>query len=99
MTLAPLALAAALATAQVPPPPTSNAAQARTIQVTGEGHAFAAPDVARATVGVQARDSSLAKASADANARMKKVLAALEQGGVAAKDVRTVRYDVEVQRK
>jgi uncharacterized protein YggE len=101
MTLAaPLAaLAAALVTAQVPgaaaPPP----APARTIQVSGEGRAQAAPDVARVTIGVQARDAaSLAKASADATARMRKVLAALEKGGVASKDVRTVRYDVEVQR-
>ena len=94
-----LALAAALATAQTPVPPTAPAAPPRSIRVTGEGRAFAAPDVARVTIGVQARDpASLAKASADASARMKRVLAALEKGGVAPKDVRTVRYDVEVQR-
>jgi uncharacterized protein YggE len=29
---------------------------------------------------------------------MKRILAAIEKGGVAAKDVRTVRHDVEVQR-
>jgi uncharacterized protein YggE len=93
MTATPLAALAALLVAQAPPVPP------RTLHVSGDGRAFAAPDVARVTIGVEARDpSSLARASADANARMKKVLAAIERGGVASKDVRTVRYDVEVQR-
>ncbi len=95
----PLALAAGLAAPPIPAPVAPPSTPLRAIHVTGEGHAFAAPDVARVTVGVQARDpASLAKASADATARMKRVLAALEKGGVAAKDVRTTRYDVEVQR-
>jgi hypothetical protein len=102
MTLAvPLALAAALATAQAtaPAPVAVAPVPPRSIHVSGEGRAFAAPDVARVTIGVQARDAaSLARASAEASARMKRVLAALERGGVASKDVRTVRYDVEVQR-
>lgn len=100
MTLAtPLALAAALATAQAPAQAPVPTAPPRAIHVSGEGRAFAAPDVARVTVGVAARDpTSLGRASAEANARMKKVLAALEKGGVASRDVRTVRYDVEVQR-
>lgn len=101
MTLAPLALAAALAAAPAPPsapaPAPAAAAAPRVIQVTGEGHAFATPDVARVTAGVESRDASLAKATADANARMAKVLAAIEKAGVARKDVRTVRYDVAVQ--
>lgn len=99
MTLVPLALVAALVTAQAPAPSAATPQPPRTIRVSGQGRAFAAPDVARVTIGVSARDAkSLAKASADANARMKRVLAAVEKGGVASKDVRTVRYDVEVQR-
>ncbi len=101
MTLAvPLALAAAVAGPISPqPPPAIAPAAPRAVLVTGEGRAFAAPDVARVTLGVAARDpASLAKASAEATARMKRVLAALEKDGVAAKDVRTVRYDVEIQR-
>lgn len=97
----PLALAAALVTAQatLPAPVAIAPVPPRSIHVSGEGRAFAQPDVARVTIGVQARDgASLARASAEANARMKKVIAALEKGGVASKDVRTVRYDVEVQR-
>ncbi len=96
---ASLALAGALAAAELPVPPPAPCPAPRAIHVSGEGRASAAPDVARVTIGVQARDAaSVAKASAEATARMKRVLAALEKGGVAAKDVRTVRYDVEVQR-
>jgi uncharacterized protein YggE len=95
----PLALAAALALAQVPPPQPQPASPPRTIHVSGEGRAFASPDVARVTIGVEAQDkASLARAAGEAAARMKKVLSALEKGGVAPKDVRTVRHDVEVQR-
>jgi hypothetical protein len=91
MTALPLAAALLLAQAPAPPP--------RTLHVSGEGRAFAAPDVARVTVGVEARDpGSLARASAAASARMKNVLASIEKGGVAPKDVRTVSYDVEVER-
>ncbi len=97
MTVASLAVAAALAAAPVPPPSPPPAPAPRVIQVTGEGRAFAAPDVARVTAGVEARDASLAKATADANARMGRVLAAVEKAGVARKDVRTVRFDVAVQ--
>src|SRR5215470_14995476 len=82
-----------LAQAAVPPPNAS-----RTVRASGEGHVLAAPDVARAILGVEAQDQSLSRANADATARMKKVLAALEKAGVAAKDVRTVRYAVDVQR-
>jgi len=71
----------------------------RTLHVSGEGRAFAAPDVARATIGVDVENDSLARATADAAARMRGVLAAFGKAGVASKDVRTVRYDVEVRRK
>jgi len=93
MTATPLAALAALLVAQAPPVPP------RTLHVSGEGRAFAAPDVARATIGVDVENDSLARATADAAARMRGVLAAFGKAGVASKDVRTVRYDVEVRRK
>src|SRR5262249_59796345 len=71
---------------------------AGTVHASGEGRVSAAPDVARLIVGVQVQDPAVARANADATARMKKVLAALEKTGVAAKDIRTVRYNVDVQR-
>src|SRR5215467_10425107 len=87
------ALVLLLAQASLPAP---NAP--RTVRASGEGHVLAAPDVARVILGVEAQDQSLSRANADATARMKKVLATLEKASIAAKDVRTVRYAVDVQR-
>jgi len=93
MTATPLAALAALLVAQAPTVPP------RTLHVSGEGRAFTAPDVALVTVGVEVEHEALARATADAAARMKGVLAALEKAGIASKDVRTVRYDVQVKRR
>jgi uncharacterized protein YggE len=88
------ALAAFLLLAQVSPlPPVP-----RTVHASGEGRVTASPDVARIVLGVEAQDLSLSKANADATTRMKKVLATLEKAGVASKDIRTLRYAVDVQR-
>ncbi len=90
------ALAAALLLAQAPPPGAPNAP--RTVHASGEGRISVAPDVARVAIGVDMQDQSLARANADATARMAKVMATLEKAGIAAKDVRTNHYSVEVQR-
>jgi uncharacterized protein YggE len=87
-------LALALLLAQ----PLPVAAGPRTVRTSGEGRVSAAPDVARVTLGVETQDPSLARANAESTARMKKVTAALEKAGIAARDVRTVRYAVDVQR-
>src|SRR3954468_314107 len=86
----------ALILAQASPPLPQNAL--RTVHASGEGRGAVAPDVARVAIGVDAQNPSLARANADATARMTKVRAAIEKAGVAAKDVRTTRYAVEVQR-
>ncbi|HSN91756.1 MAG TPA: SIMPL domain-containing protein [Anaeromyxobacteraceae bacterium] len=91
-----LAALAAVLLAQAPGSPRD---APRVIRVSGQGRAFAAPDVSRVILGVEVDAVSLARATADATARMKGVLAALEKAGVAAKDVQTVRYDVDVKRK
>jgi hypothetical protein len=67
--------------------------------VVGEGRATAAPDVAVAFLGVEVEAPDLSAASADANARMRRVLDALSSAGVAKKDVQTSRYDVAVDRR
>src|SRR5882762_9652238 len=98
------ALAAALLLAQAPPPAAPNAP--RTVHASGEGRISVAPDVARVAIGVDMQDQSLARANADATARsnadatarMAKVVATLEKAGIAAKDVRTTGYSVDVQR-
>jgi len=72
--------------------------QPRTIRVGGEGRASAAPDVAVVTVGVEAIGKDLTRTRADADARMRQVLAAVKAAGVDPKDVQTARYDVRIER-
>lgn len=103
--LVPLALLAAGAAAageRVAPPPSAQfppyPPQPRTIRAAGEGRATAAPDVAVVTVGVEAIGKDLTRARADADARMRQVLAAVKAAGVDPKDVQTARYDVQVER-
>jgi uncharacterized protein YggE len=79
---------------QVPPHPS----QSRTIRVGGEGRASAPPDVAVVTVGIEAIGKDLARTRADADARMRQVLATVKAAGVDPKDVQTVRYDVAIER-
>ena len=70
----------------------------RTLHVSGEGRASAAPDQAVFTVAVTALDASLARATRDANERARKLLDALSAVGVPAVDRQTVRFDVQMQR-
>ena len=57
-----------------------------------------APDSASFTVGVEATARTVGAATAEVHTRMKAVLDAVAQAGVPAKDVRTVRYDVTIDR-
>jgi uncharacterized protein len=70
----------------------------RTVAVSGEGRVAVAPDAASFSVGVEATGRTVAAVTGEATARMKAVLDALARAGVAAKDVRTTRYDVAVER-
>jgi hypothetical protein len=70
----------------------------RTISVSGEGRVSVAPDSASFTVGVESTAKTVGAATAEATARMKAVLDAVARAGVPAKDVRTVRYDVSIDR-
>jgi uncharacterized protein YggE len=62
----------------------------RTISVTGSGSASAAPDMARATLGVEARRAEAAEAVSAASAAMSAIIASLRDAGVAERDIRTV---------
>ncbi len=70
----------------------------RTIAVSGEGKVSVAPDSASFNVGVESSAKTVGAATAEVTARMKAVLDAVARAGVAAKDVRTVRYDVSIER-
>ncbi len=79
--------------AQPAPPPAP-----RVIRVSGEGHVRVRPDVAVVQAGVELTGKDLQKVSADVSAQTRRLYAALEQAGIAEKDVQTVRHDVQVQR-
>jgi hypothetical protein len=87
--------------AAAPPPGTGEIKLHRppgTITVIGEGRVSVPPDAASFTVGVQATGKTVAAATAEVSTRMKSVLDAVAAAGVAARDVRTVRYDVSIER-
>ena len=68
--------------------------QAPAIDVTGSGTAFAAPDVAVLSLGVEAEAESVGEARAQAAEAMEAMLAALRDGGVADEDIQTTRFSV-----
>ena len=64
------------------------------IAVSGQGEAKAAPDIARANLGVEVRSETAEQATAEVNQRMTAVIAALKQAGVADKDLRTSNLSI-----
>jgi uncharacterized protein YggE len=66
----------------------------RTITVLGDGEARGKPDIARATVGVEAAAAKVGPALQDANGRMNALLAAVRRAGVADRDIRTTEFSV-----
>jgi uncharacterized protein YggE len=65
------------------------------IWVNGEGKVTAVPDVAILGVGVDAQAISVAEAQTQASGAMDKVMAALKNGGVAAKDIQTQYFNIQ----
>lgn len=92
--LALVLVAPAAALAQAAPSTTSP----RAIVVSGEGKVYVPPDVARVVVGVVTTGKDLGKVTEDAAAVVRKVLEELSKLGIAPKDVRTVRHDLQVER-
>jgi uncharacterized protein len=77
--------------------PAANA-PARGITVSGVGKANGKPNVARSTVGVEARAGTAEEAIAEVNTRMAQVIAAMKQAGVADADVRTSTLSLNFER-
>src|SRR5688500_6559383 len=63
-----------------------------TISVTGEGTAYANPDIAYLSMGVEITDADVTTAVNLANERVEAIRAALEAAGIAAGDVRTENF-------
>jgi hypothetical protein len=77
--------------------PAANA-PARGITVNGVGKANGKPNIARSTVGVEARAGSADQAIAEVNTRMAQVIAAMKQAGVADADIRTSTLSLNFER-
>lgn len=104
--LVPLAGCAARAAAQpadprvmpLPPPPPAPPIAARWLRVRADGRVSVKPDVALVEAGVQVTAKDPQKASADANARMKALLAELQRLGIPEKDVQTSQFSLTAER-
>lgn len=70
----------------------------RHIAVSGEGTVSVAPDIAFAEMGVRVTGQTVGEAMAEARRTMSRILEALQQAGVAEKDVITSRFDVHRER-
>ena len=78
-------------------PPSANA-PTRGITVNGVGKASGKPNIARSTVGVEARAATAEDAIGEVNARMSRVIAAIKQAGVAEADIRTANLSLNFER-
>ena len=77
--------------------PAANA-PVRGISVSGFGKANGKPNVARSTIGVEARAGTAEQAINEVNQRMAQVIAAVKQAGVADADVRTSTLSLNFER-
>src|SRR3989344_6102220 len=70
---------------------------ANTISVSGQGEAFAVPDLGTFTFSVVSDKSTVAAAQADAAVKINAVTAYLKSAGVNEKDIKTTGYSVYPQ--
>ena len=66
----------------------------RTLSVTGSGNAYLAPDIAYLYLGVHTEKLSATEAVAENNAQTQKVIQALTDFGIDAKDIRTTNFSI-----
>ncbi len=67
------------------------------ISVSGHGEAQGQPDLARVTIGVEARSGVANEATEQVNQQMSAVLAAIQQQGVAEADIRTQNFSINFE--
>lgn len=68
--------------------------ESRTLSVNGTGTVYRTPDVAYIYIGVRTEDADIAKSVARNNAQAQRVVDALRNSGVAAKDIQTSNFSV-----
>jgi uncharacterized protein len=64
----------------------------RTIMVSGEGEAFAIPDIASFSYSIVEEGKTVAEAQKKSDDKMASALAALKEGGIEDKDIKTTNY-------
>ena len=67
---------------------------ARTVSVTGSGQAFLVPDIAYIYLGVHSEKPTASEAMTENNAQTEKMIQALTDFGVDAKDIRTTNFSI-----
>jgi hypothetical protein len=77
----------------------ASSAAERTITVVGEGKINLKPDIATINVGAEARAATVSEAKAEVDAQMDAIIAALEEAGVAEKDIQTSHYGIHYERE
>lgn len=86
--------AARAATADVQPVSINLNAQ-QGITVNGQGKITVTPDIATLSLGISAQASSVADAQSQASAAMDKVIAALKDAGIDARDIKTQYFNIQ----
>jgi uncharacterized protein len=89
--------AAVQAQTQTQAPAASRMFDATTLNLSAYGETRIAPDEATVTLGVQTKAATAAQAMADNATQMSAVMAALRNGGIAAKDIQTSNLSLEAQ--
>lgn len=77
---------------------TSDYNPAQTITVVGQGSVQIEPDVAHVSIGVETSAETVGAAVEQNEAKMASILAALEEVGIAEKDIQTMHYSVQLER-
>lgn len=69
----------------------------RVLSVNGNGKVYLTPDIAYINIGVHAEGSAAAETVADNNSKTSKVVDAIKQFGVDAKDIQTINFSIYPQ--
>ncbi|MDI6769939.1 MAG: SIMPL domain-containing protein [Anaerolineales bacterium] len=84
----------ALALSACAPSLSASQTESRTLSVNGTGTVYLTPDVAYIYIGVRTEDADIAESVARNNAQAQRVVDALRNSGVAAKDIQTSNFSV-----
>lgn len=70
-----------------------------TITVVGTGEAFGKPDQAEAMVGVEIFAPTVAEATSESEATLQRIMAALDEQGIAPEDIQTTNYSLWAEQR